>query len=77
MITSALAAYFWYQASQVKAPPKALHGNHGWDVGVGVDATPLVQYAQDSGERNKIAALWGAGAALFTFQSWGLGFAHA
>jgi hypothetical protein len=25
-LSSALSAFFWYQASQVKAPPKLLHG---------------------------------------------------
>ena len=35
-----------------------------------VDATPLVEYAQESGRRNKIAALWSAAAALFTGVTW-------
>jgi hypothetical protein len=47
-----------------------------------VDATPLIEYAQESGRRNKIAALWSAAAALFTgltwFVPWAMGLlAHA
>jgi hypothetical protein len=29
-LSSALAAYFWYQASQVQAPPKILMGGSSW-----------------------------------------------
>jgi hypothetical protein len=77
-LSSGLAAIFWYRASQVKAPPKALLGSSGWAgpddaPNAGVDATPLVEYAQESGRRNKIAALWSATAALFAFLSWTLG----
>jgi hypothetical protein len=72
-LCSALAAYRWLQASQVKDPPPALLGNYGWDAGVGVDATPLVKWAQDSSKLNKVAASWSAAAALFAFLSWGLG----
>jgi hypothetical protein len=71
-VCSALAAYRWYQATQIKDPPTALHGNYGWDVGVGVDATPLVKWVQESGRLNKVAATWSAVAALFAFLSWGL-----
>jgi hypothetical protein len=71
----------------VKDPPKALLGSFGWAgpdnaPNAGVDATPLVEYAQESGRRNKIAALWSAAAALFVsltwFMPWPLGLlAHA
>jgi hypothetical protein len=77
-VSSALAAYRWYQATQIKDPPTALLGNLGYGVGVGVDATPLVKWAQDSSKLNKVAASWSAAAALFAFLSWGLGLlAHA
>jgi hypothetical protein len=72
-ICSALAAYRWYQATQIKDPPTALQGNYGWDVGVAVDTRPLVKWAQESGRLNKVAATWSAAAALFAFLSWALG----
>ena len=64
-LSSLLAAFHWYRASQVKDSPEALLGSFGWAgpdnaPNAGVDATPLVEYAQVSGRRNKIAALWGA-----------------
>jgi hypothetical protein len=60
-LSSAPAAYFWYQASQVKAP------TYGYGVGGGADAKSVIEYAQESGRRNKIAALWSAAAAAFAF----------
>jgi hypothetical protein len=84
-LSSLLAAFYWFRASQVKAPPKALLGvapladsefrtNAVVDCGNGsnafVDATPLVEYAQESGRRNKTAALWSAAAALFMGLTW-------
>ena len=71
-ISSAFAAFNWYSAAQVKAPPKALPGAFGYGGVGGVDATPLVEYAQESGRRNKVAA-WSAIAALFAFVGWALG----
>jgi hypothetical protein len=77
-VCSALAAYRWYQATQIKDPPTALLGTVGWAgrdnaPNAGVDATPLVKWAQDSSKLNKVAASWSAAAALFAFLSWGLG----
>jgi hypothetical protein len=74
-LLSLIAAICWYQAAQVKAPPKVLVGSFGWAgddnaPNGGVDATPLVKYAQESGQRNKVAALSSAAAALFMFLSW-------
>jgi hypothetical protein len=66
-ISSALAAIFWYRASQVKAP------TYAYGVGGGADAKSVIEYAQKSGRRNKIAALWSAAAATFTFLAWALG----
>jgi hypothetical protein len=86
-LSSGLAAYFWYRASQV-APPNTLFGvapladpefrtNGSVDYGNGsnafVNATPLVKWAQKSGRRNKRAALWSAAAAAFAFLAWVLG----
>jgi hypothetical protein len=48
--------------------------DHGNGSNAFVDATPLAEYAQESGKRNKTAALWSAGAAVFAFLSWTLGF---
>ena len=73
-LSSAVAAFFWYRASQVQAPPTALLGNSGLDVGGDVDVTSFVEYVQESGRRNKIAALCSAATALFAFLSWTLGF---
>jgi hypothetical protein len=86
-ISSALAAVFWYWASQVEPPntlpafaPSAdleFRTNGTTDFGNGanafVDTAPLVKWAQQSGRRNKIAALWSAAAAAFTFLAWALG----
>jgi hypothetical protein len=72
-VCSALAAYHWYRASQVKDPPSALVGSVGWDTPVGVDAKPLVEYARESRKRNKTAALWSAAAAAFAGLGWALG----
>jgi hypothetical protein len=66
-LSSALAAIFWYRASQVKAP------TYGYGVGGGADAKSVIEYAQRTGRRNKIAALWSALAASFAFLAWGLG----
>ena len=79
-LSSALAAFFWYRAAQVQAPPNALFGVSGFaDANYGngfnsfVDAKPLVEYAQDSGRKNLVAATWSAVAALFAFLSLSLG----
>jgi hypothetical protein len=81
-LSSAFAAYCWFQATQVKDPPAALLGTGGaWTEyrnkgpNTGVDTRPLVKWAQDSNKRNKAAATWSAVAALFMFLSWGLGLA--
>ena len=71
-ISSGLAAYFWFQASQVKAPPALLVGKNFTNA-VTVDTTELVEWAQESGRRNKIAALWSMAAAAFAFLAWALG----
>jgi hypothetical protein len=70
-VASALAAYFWYRASQVQAPSG--DADYGNGSNAFVDAAPLVEYARESGRRNKIAALCSAAAALFAFLSWVLG----
>jgi hypothetical protein len=78
-LSSALAAYFWYQASQVQAPPKILMGGSSWyhpelnPQNASIDATPLVEFAKESGRRNKVAALWSMSAAIFAFLGWALG----
>jgi hypothetical protein len=79
-ICSALAAYYWFRATQVKDPPAALLGSFGYGTRTlpfkptaGVDLTPLVKWAKDSGKANRVAATWSALAALFAFLSWGLG----
>jgi hypothetical protein len=77
-LCSALAAYRWLQASQVKDPPAAPLGSAGWTSrnggpNAGVDTTPLVEWAQESGRLNKLPATCRAWAALFAFLSWGLG----
>jgi hypothetical protein len=79
-LCSALAAYHWYRASQVKDPPSALVGYAGFGSSehprrpnAGVDASPLVEWAQESGKRNKTAALWSAAAAALAGLGWALG----
>jgi hypothetical protein len=79
-VCSAIAAYHWYRASQVKDPPAALLGSYGYgsltrprEPNAGVDASPLVKYAQESAKRNKTAALWSAAAAAFAGLGWMLG----
>ena len=72
-ISSAFAAFYWYRAAKVKEPRRALQGSFGWGGVGGVDATPLDEYAQESGRRNKVAALWSAAAALFAFLAWAQG----
>jgi hypothetical protein len=79
-VCSALAAYRWFQATQVKDPPTVLLGSSGYATrtlpftpNAAVDARPLVKWAQESGRLNKVAATWSAAAALFAFLSWGLG----
>jgi hypothetical protein len=66
-ISSLIAAFYWYRASQVVAPPNALFGvgpftgaYYGNGSNFHVNASPLVEYAQESGRRNKIAAWWSA-----------------
>ena len=74
--SSVLAAFFWYRAAMVEGPRK-LSGQWSFG-GVGIDTGPLLEFAKESGQRNKVAALWSASAALFAFLSWGLGLvAHA
>lgn len=60
--SSALAAYFWYHAAQL-------------DAGANVDASasPLIEYARESGRRNKMAASWSAAAAAFAGIGWVMG----
>jgi hypothetical protein len=79
-ICSALAAYYWFRATQVKDPPATLQGSFGFGTRTppfkptgGVNSTPLVKWAQDSGKANRVAASWSAAAAFFAFLSWGLG----
>src|ERR1700677_386059 len=78
-ICSALAAHHWYRASRVKDPPAALVGYAGWyssehpAPNAGVDASPLVEYARESGKRNRTAAQWSAAAAAFAAHGGGLG----
>jgi hypothetical protein len=76
-LSSLLAAFYWYRVSQVEAPPNAFFGvgpfpdaNYGNGSNIFVDASPLVKYTQDSGRKNKIAALWSAAAALFMGLTW-------
>lgn len=71
-IASAFAAYFWFRASQVPAPPPAQPGFAVWGSrthpdapNVSVDASLLVEYVQESGRLNKIAASCSAAAAFF------------
>lgn len=83
-LSSLLAAFYWYRASQVEAPPNALFGvgpfpdaDYGNGSNIFVNASPFVEYAQESGRRNKIAALWSAAAGLFmgltVFLPWTMG----
>jgi hypothetical protein len=72
-LTSGIAAWLWYIASQVDAP-ETLEGFSSWGSraepnrpNVSIDATPLIEFAQESGRRNTAAAQWSATAA-------GLGF---
>jgi hypothetical protein len=84
-LASTLAACFWYRAAQVESPPDMLLGSSGLRSAAipnapdsFVDATPLVKYARESGQRNKLAALCSAAAAFFaglaaalgTYVSW-------
>lgn len=69
---SAFAAYFWFRASLVPAPPAMLHGSAAWASrtqpgrpNASVDASQVVEYARESGRRNKVAALWSMAAAIF------------
>jgi hypothetical protein len=68
-VSSLIAAVWWYRASQVEAPGE-LRGDVGYGGPAIVDTRPLVEYARESGRRNKIAALWSAAAALFTGLTW-------
>jgi hypothetical protein len=65
-LTSGRAALLWYRAAQLEAPPQPLTGKNHTNR-VAVDITPLVEWSQESGRRNKAAARWSAAAA-------GLGF---
>jgi hypothetical protein len=38
-----------------------------------INTNPLVEFAKESGRRNKVAALWSAAAAFFAFLGWALG----
>ena len=78
-LSSALAAFFWYRASQVEGP-SALMGTSGLSsaadpsgVDTLVDTGPLIEFARKTGRRNKIAALWSAAATSFGFLGWALG----
>jgi hypothetical protein len=78
-LTSGRAAWLWYRASQVDAP-RTLEGFSVWASlaepnrpNVKIDATPLIEFAQESGRRNKAAAQWSAAAAVFGFLAGMLG----
>lgn len=78
-LTSGRAAWLWYRASQVDAP-RTLEGFSVWASraepnrpNVQIDATPLIEFAQESGRRNKAAAQWSAAAAVFGFLAGMLG----
>jgi hypothetical protein len=78
-LASGWAAWLWLLASKVDAP-KTLEGTHmitsraePHKPNVVIDASPIIDFAQESGKRNKAAATWSAVAALFAFLSWGLG----
>ncbi len=78
-VSSLLAAFYWYRASQVGDLPNALVGATGWGSrkdqkpNAAVDASQLVKFVKESGRRNTVAAQWSAGAASFMFLSWTLG----
>jgi hypothetical protein len=78
-LSSGLAAFFWFRASQVEGP-SALMGTSGFSSAADpsgmdtlVNTGPLIEFAQESGRRNKKAALWSAAAASFAFLGWALG----
>jgi hypothetical protein len=71
--SSGVAAWLWYLASQVDAP-ETLEGFSVWGSrlepnrpNVVIDATPLIEFAQESGRRNTAAAQWSAAAAALGF----------
>jgi len=75
---SALAAFFWYHAAQLETPSAAFLGYRGLSLedarpNAGFDASSLVEYAQESGRRNKVAAAWSAAAAACAGIGWALG----
>jgi hypothetical protein len=79
-VLSAVAAYYWFRASQVTPPPEILPGTHVWGSHkepekptVFVDTRPLVKFVNDSGQANKTAAIWSAAAAFLWFMSGVLG----
>jgi hypothetical protein len=84
-LSSGVAAWLWYRASQVFAPEML----DGWfSVGasradprrpnINIDATPIIEFAQESGRRNSAAARWSAAAAFFAFLAGVLGaYVHA
>jgi hypothetical protein len=72
-LASGIAAWLWYLASQVEAP-KTLEGTHFVTSraepnkpNVVISASPIIDFAQESGRKNAAAAQWSATAA-------GLGF---
>ena len=67
--TAAIAAYYWYRAAQVEAPA-SLQGLAAMGGPVMVNTKPLIEFAHESGRRNKAAALCSAAAAFFAFISW-------
>jgi hypothetical protein len=78
-LASGRAAWLWVLASQVDAP-KTLEGFAVWasraepnKANVKIDATRLIEFAQESGRRNKAAAQWSALAAGLGFVAGMLG----
>jgi hypothetical protein len=70
--SSGVAAWLWYLASQVDAP-ETLEGFPVWGSRteggnrVVIDASPIIEFAQESGRRNTAAAQWSAAAAALAF----------
>jgi hypothetical protein len=72
-LTSGRAAWLWYLASRVDAP-STLDGFSTWASrakpdrpNIIVDTAPIIEFAQESGRRNKAAARWSAAAAGLAF----------
>ena len=74
-LASALAAYFWYRPSQVEAP-KSLVVSVPLSGPAWINTGPLIEFAMESGRRNKVAALCSAAAAFFAGLSAILGLIH-